>query len=193
LRAQQRAERRAVRPGEEKLKRDDEDCKWESGWSEEEVDGDNVHDDRREHSQRERHEAVGQERGPRDRIRPKKQREEVPLATSPPMNSAAAPFIVGSGNQCKNPFRPKTKKTRPKRTRATKTALDLMVKKMLPAAADHLLHSAAVSRTKSSYRLGAWPISEVSVATSALLGAKPRSSYPWNISRRSLASQAGKI
>jgi len=52
------------------------------------------------------------------------------------------------------------------------TALDLMVKKMLPAAADHLLHSAAVSRTKSSYRLGAWPISEVSVATSALLGTK---------------------
>jgi hypothetical protein len=49
-----------------------------------------------------------------------------------------------------------------------------MVKKMLPAAADHLLHSAAVSRTKSSYRLGAWPISEVSVATSVLLGAKPR-------------------
>jgi hypothetical protein len=37
------------------------------------------------------------------------------------------------------------------------TALDLMVKKMLPAAADHLLHSAAASRTKSSYRLGAWP------------------------------------
>jgi hypothetical protein len=47
------------------------------------------------------------------------------------------------------------------------TALDLMVKKMLPAAADHLLHSAAASRTESSYRLGAWPISEVSVATSA--------------------------
>ena len=67
------------------------------------------------------------------------------------------------------------------------------IKKMLPASADHLPHSAAVSRTKSSYRLGAWPISEVSVATSALLGAKPRSSYPWNISRRSLASQAGKI
>jgi hypothetical protein len=32
-------------------------CKWEAGWSEEEVDGDDVHDDRREHSQRERHEA----------------------------------------------------------------------------------------------------------------------------------------
>ena len=82
-RAQQRAERRAVRPGEEELKRDDEDCKWESGWSEEEVDGDDVHDDRREHSQRERHEAAGQERGPRDRIRPKKQREEVPAGDEP--------------------------------------------------------------------------------------------------------------
>ena len=56
-----------------------------------------------------------------------------------------------------------------------------------------LLHSAAVSRTKSSYRLGAWPISEVSAATSALPGAQPRSWYPWNISRRSIASQAGKI
>ena len=82
-RAQQRAERRAVRPGEEELKRDGEDCKWESGWSEEEVDGDDVHDDRREHSQRERHEAAGQERGPRDRIRPKKQREEVPAGDEP--------------------------------------------------------------------------------------------------------------
>ena len=82
-RAQQRAERRAVRPGEEELKRDDQDCKWESGWSEEEVDGDDVHNDRREHSQRERHEAAGQERGPRDRIRPKKQREEVPAGDEP--------------------------------------------------------------------------------------------------------------
>src|SRR5258708_5760082 len=114
---------------------------------------------------------------------PKSSGKKYPLATSPAMNSGAAPFIVGSGNQCKNPFRPKTKKTRPRRTRVTMTALDLMVKKMLPAAADHLLHAAAVSHTKSSYRLGAWPISEVSVATSALLGAKPRSSYPWNISR----------
>src|SRR5258707_15724963 len=35
-------------------------------------------------------------------------------------------------------------KTRPRRTRATMTALDLMVKKRLPAAADHLLHAAAV-------------------------------------------------
>jgi len=50
--------------------------------------------------------------------------------------------------------------------------------KTLPGAAGCLLHSAAVSRTKSSYRLGAWPISEVRVATSALLGAKPRSWYP---------------
>jgi hypothetical protein len=32
-------------------------------------------------------------------------------ATTPPMNSAAAAsFIVGSGNQRKNPFRPKTKR-----------------------------------------------------------------------------------
>jgi hypothetical protein len=46
------------------------------------------------------------------------------------MNSAAAPFIVGSGNQRKNPFRQKTKKTMPRRTRATMTALDLVVKKM---------------------------------------------------------------
>jgi len=45
--------------------------------------GDDVHDDRREHSQRERHEAAGQERGPRDRIRPKKQREEVPAGDEP--------------------------------------------------------------------------------------------------------------
>jgi len=35
---------RFLRPGQEELKRDDEDCKWESGWSEEEVDGDDVHD-----------------------------------------------------------------------------------------------------------------------------------------------------
>jgi hypothetical protein len=82
-RAQQRAERRAVRPGEEELKRDNENCKLESGWSEEEVDGDDVHDDRREHSQRERHEAAGQERGRRDRIRTKKQREEVPAGDEP--------------------------------------------------------------------------------------------------------------
>ena len=70
-RAQQRAERRAVRPGEKELKRDDEDCKWESGWSEEEVDGNDIHDDRREHSQHKRYEAAGQECGPRDRRRPK--------------------------------------------------------------------------------------------------------------------------
>jgi hypothetical protein len=56
---------------------------------------------------------------------------------------------------------------------------------MLPAAADHLLQSAAVSRTKSWYRLGAWPISEVSVATSAVVNETTAASA---ISRTSIAA-----
>ena len=46
-------------------------------------------------------------------------------------------------------------------------AFEEQIRRCLPFSYDQV-HSAAVSRTKSSYRLGAWPISEVSVATSAI-------------------------
>ena len=60
-----------------------------------------------EQSQRERHEAAGQERGPRDRIRSKKQREEVPAGDEPSHELRGGALHRRQWDQCKDPFRPK--------------------------------------------------------------------------------------
>ncbi len=66
-----------MRPGKEDLEPENDHGHGQSRWREEDVNGDDVDDDRREQSERERDEAVAQERSAGSRIDRKEQREDV--------------------------------------------------------------------------------------------------------------------